>query len=277
MDDDRPTVLELFAGIGGLSLGLERAGFQVVGQVEINPFCREVLAQHWPTTPRHDDVRTAIEWWLSEPRPHVDCVAGGYPCQPDSNAGPRLGTEDDRWLWPDFARMIHALRVTQESGPRYVIGENVMGHRTRGLRFVLRDLERLGYTARAGIVAADEMGAPHERKRIFVVAELADADRQGWAERSGSREDSARRREPADGAGGVADANGPGRPPGGGMGQTWSAAERARWWAAEPGVVRVVHGLPGRVDRVTSLGNAIVPAVGEFVGHLTLSGAWRDA
>lgn len=174
-----PTVLELFAGIGGLSLGLERAGFHVVGQVEKNPYCRAVLEKHWPGVPRHDDVKTAIGWWLGEPRPHVDALAAGYPCQPESNAGKRQSTEDDRWLWPEFARMIHALRTVQKEGPRYVIGENTMGHRTRGLRFVLRDLERLGYTARAGIVAADEVGAPHERKRIFVVAELADPDRQG--------------------------------------------------------------------------------------------------
>ena len=80
-------VLSLFSGIGGLELGLERAGMTVVGQVEINPFCRRVLEKHWPEVPRHDDVRTAVEWWLGRARPAVDVVCGGFPCQPVSLAG----------------------------------------------------------------------------------------------------------------------------------------------------------------------------------------------
>ncbi len=73
-------VLSLFAGIGGLDLGLERAGMRVVGQVEIDPFCRSVLARHWPEVPCHDDVRTAASWWRSRRRPAVHVVAGGFPC-----------------------------------------------------------------------------------------------------------------------------------------------------------------------------------------------------
>lgn len=84
-------VLSLFAGIGGLELGLERAGMTVVGQVEINPYCQQVLAKHWPDVPRHNDVRTAVEWWESETRPNVDVVCGGFPCQDISNAGARRG------------------------------------------------------------------------------------------------------------------------------------------------------------------------------------------
>ncbi|WBC18104.1 DNA cytosine methyltransferase [Micromonospora sp. WMMA1998] len=209
---------------------MQRAGMRIVGHVEINPFCRAILHKHWPEVPCHDDVRTAITWWHSEPRPRVDVVAGGYPCQPDSLAGPRRGTDDERWLWPEMARVIHALR------PRYVIGENVLGHRTRGLRFVLRDLERLGYTVRAGVVRACEMGAPHPRPRLFV---LAHANSQGRPAR--------RWLEPAR-----------------------TAPVRASRWPAEPRVGRVVDGLPGRVDRVTALGNAVVPDVGERVGRIIL-------
>ncbi|SCL34162.1 DNA (cytosine-5)-methyltransferase 1 [Micromonospora nigra] len=223
-------VLELFAGIGGLSLGLQRAGMRIVGHVEINAFCRAVLRKHWPEVPCHDDVRTATTWWRSKPRPRVDVVAGGYPCQPESLAGPRRGTDDERWLWPEMARVIHALR------PRYVIGENVLGHRTQGLRFVLRDLDRLGYTARAGIVRACEMGAPHPRPRLFV---LAHAHREGRPAR--------RWLEPAR-----------------------TAPVGAGRWPAEPRVGRVVDGLPGRVDRVTALGNAVVPAVAEHIGRIIL-------
>lgn len=164
---DTLNVLSLFSGIGGLELGLERAGMRTVGQVEIDPWCRSILARHWPDVPRHDDVRTARAWWLSEARPGVDIVAGGYPCQPESTAGKGLSTADERWLWPAMARVIYTLR------PRWVIGENVGGHRTRGLRFVLRDLERLGYTATAGTIRACDLGAPHERKRIVTIAYLA--------------------------------------------------------------------------------------------------------
>lgn len=115
-------VLELFAGIGGLSLGLQRAGMRIVGNVEINPYCRAVLARHWPEVPSHDDVRTATTWWRSRPRPRVDVVAGGYPCQPESLAGKRRGTDDPRWRWPHIANLIDQLR------PTYVIGENVLGN-----------------------------------------------------------------------------------------------------------------------------------------------------
>jgi DNA (cytosine-5)-methyltransferase 1 len=231
-------VLSLFAGIGGLDLGLERAGMTVVGQVELDPFCCSVLAKHWPEVPRHDDVRTAVSWWLGTARPPVDLVCGGFPCQPESLAGKRGGTEDARWLWPDMARIIHAVR------PVHIIGENVMGHRTRGLRFVLRDLERLGYAARAGVVGAGEMGAPHRRQRIFI---LAHAGGQGL---EGPRQ----LHDPDQ-----AEGTGPFAADGG-------------WWAAEPDVGRVAHGVPNRVDRLRAIGNAVVPQVAEFVGRLILEG-----
>ncbi len=103
-------VLSLFSGIGGLELGLERAGMTVVGQVEIDEFCRRVLAKHWPDVPRHDDVRTCVEWWRGQPRPAVHVVCGGFPCQPSSEAGLRLAQQDPRWLWPAMAPVIAALR-----------------------------------------------------------------------------------------------------------------------------------------------------------------------
>jgi DNA (cytosine-5)-methyltransferase 1 len=235
--------LSLFSGIGGLDLGLERAGMTIVGQVEIDPFARSILARHWPDTPRHDDVRTALAWWRGTPRPRVDVVAGGYPCQPESIAGRRVGTGDERWLWPAMARVIAGLR------PRYMIGENVVGHRTGGLRFVIRDLERLGYVTRTGIVHACEVGAPHSRPRLFI---LANANRvngairlgpgPGWALRSGNGTTSAW----ADPAGGL--------------------ETLARTGRMDDGVSRRLDGA-----RVRALGNACVPQVGEFVGRLLLS------
>src|SRR6478752_8428105 len=105
MNSEPYRLLDLFSGIGGFSLGLERSGgFRTVAFCEIDPFCRRVLAKHWPEVPRHDDVRTAVEWWQSEPRPRVDVVAGGFPCQPVSAAGRRNAQQDPRWLWPAMAQ-----------------------------------------------------------------------------------------------------------------------------------------------------------------------------
>ncbi|GAA2599084.1 hypothetical protein GCM10010399_32270 [Dactylosporangium fulvum] len=235
-------VLELFAGIGGLSLGLQRAGMRIVGHVEINPFCRAVLHKHWPEVPAHDDVRTAIAWWRSQPRPRVDVVAGGYPCQGESLLGERRGADDPRWLWPAMADVIADLR------PQYVIGENVLGHRTKGLGTVLADLRRLNYAARAGVVRACAMGAAHPRARLFV---LAHAEGGGCSP-------------------GFLDPRNH-RP------QTTDAQERAQphrrdRWPAEPRMGRVADGVPARMDRRTdrlaALGNAVVPAVAEHIGRL---------
>ncbi|MEU7872817.1 DNA cytosine methyltransferase [Dactylosporangium sp. NPDC049140] len=231
-------VLELFAGIGGLSLGLQRAGMRIVGHVEIDPFCRAVLHKHWPEVPSHDDVRTAVNWWHSATRPRVDVVAGGYPCQGESLLGHRRGDDDPRWLWKPMADVIADLR------PRYVIGENVLGHRTRGLGTVLRDLRRLNYTARAGIVRACEVGAPHPRPRLFVLAHAQERGRppRCLAPRNHRPQTSTAQERP--------------EPP------------RRHRWPTEPRVGRVADGIPARMDRLAALGNALVPAVAEYVGRL---------
>lgn len=150
----------LFAGIGGLDLGLERAGMVCRWQVEIDPFCRKVLAKHWPGVPKHGDIRkvtgSELEW--------VDWICGGYPCQPFSQAGKRAGTDDARHLWPEFWRLIRVLR------PAGVLLENVPGHLSLGFGEVLGDLARLGYDAEWLCLRASDFGAAHLRKRVFVVA-----------------------------------------------------------------------------------------------------------
>jgi DNA (cytosine-5)-methyltransferase 1 len=244
-------VLSLFAGIGGLDLGLERAGMTVVGQVEIDPFCRSVLARHWPEVPRHDDVRTAAAWWRSRPRPPVHVVAGGFPCQPFSAAGRRRGVGDERWGWPWFFDVVRVLR------PRYVLVENVAAllRDADAFGWILGDLATLGFDAQWSVLSACAVGAPHTRERLFLVAyphgehgpvRLADPRQPG------------RRHQPADAR--IGDRAGTwGHPVDGFL----AAARRSR---------RVADGVPDRLEpaRVRALGNAVVPQVAEHVGRLIL-------
>lgn len=161
--------LSLFAGIGGLDLGLERAGWECIGQVEIDQFATAVLAKHWPDVRRWSDVReiTASDVVGSVGRP--DAIVGGFPCQPWSVAGKQRGADDPRHLWPEYYRLVCDLR------PRWVVGENVPGLLSTGADAVLADLEAAGYTCWPVVLGADDVGAPHRRKRVFFVAQLADA------------------------------------------------------------------------------------------------------
>lgn len=178
------TIGSLFSGIGGLELGLERAGLgPVMWQAERDPYCLAVLRRHWPDARRFSDVRE-----VGSGAARVDVVCGGFPCQPVSLAGRRLAQLDERWLWPEFARIIRSVE------PRIVVIENVPGLRTAGLRDVLADLADLGFDAEWSCVAAGEdprrthgwphAGAPHERRRIFLVATHPDRvevrGEQGW-------------------------------------------------------------------------------------------------
>jgi len=160
------TVGELFAGIGGFSVGLERTGgFRTVWQVETDDYANKVLAKHWPNVRRWQDVRTfppddGAEW-------AVDVITGGFPCQPFSCAGKRAGTEDHRWLWPEMFRIISTLK------PTWVIAENVRGllNLQDGMVFeqVLSDLEDAGYEVQAFVIPACAIDAPHRRDRVWIV------------------------------------------------------------------------------------------------------------
>lgn len=165
------TVGSLFSGIGGLDLGLERAGMEVRWQSEVDPYCSRVLAKHWPDVPNLGDV-TKVEWEHVE---RVDLICGGYPCQPFSLAGARRGHDDPRHLWPYFADALRVLR------PRYALLENVPGHLSLGFGTVLGDLADLGYDTEWGCIPAAAVGAPHLRYRIFVVAYT---DRESESERA---------------------------------------------------------------------------------------------
>lgn len=154
----------LFAGIGGMDLGLERAGMECRWQVEIDPFCRMVLAKHWPDVPRHDDVRTFPD---GDPgRYRVDLIAGGFPCQDVSYANPnRKGLDGKRsGLWSEIVRTIRLLR------PRFLLVENVAALLDSGLGRVLGDLAESGFDAEWDVLPASAFGAPHERERVFLIA-----------------------------------------------------------------------------------------------------------
>lgn len=152
------TVGSLFAGIGGFDLGLERAGFEIRWQVEIDPFCRRVLGKHWPHVRRYEDVRDVGAHNLDP----VDVICGGWPCQPVSSAsrGRRKGTADPRWLWPEM------FRVIQEVKPTWVVGENVAHLDGAPLGQVVSDLEAIGYEVAPPFeVPACAFGHDHRRFR----------------------------------------------------------------------------------------------------------------
>ena len=297
------TVLELFSGIGGFSLGLERTGgFKTVAGCEIDPFCRQVLAKHWPEVPIHDDIRTLNADWLAEMGAWPDVICGGFPCTDISLAGKGAGiTGPQSGLWREYARLIGEIR------PRYVLVENVAALLGRGLGNVLGGLAALGYDAEWHCIPASYVGAPHRRDRVWIIAHSDTSGIHGECDDTGSnregrregpagsiREDAANapimqrderhvhgRRDsegteslPELGNSGcvVALAN-PNRPRLEiGQGQRRDArpeqpaAVGSNWWQSEPDVGRVAYGVPARVDRLKALGNAVVPQIPELIG-----------
>ena len=253
----------LFSGIGGLDLGLERAGFKCLWQSEINPYASRVLKKHWPDTPNLGDINE-IDWRTV---PTVDLVCGGYPCQPFSIAGVRKGENDERHLWPMFAECLRVVR------PRFALLENVTGHLSLGFGDVQSDLAALGYDAQWDCIPAAAVGAPHLRDRIFVIARDTRAEqRRPLADSNNKRSHvplCTRWNAPWYGYEVVADTGRvtaqifvAGRQP------AVTVAERNTWWSSEPELGRVANGIPHRMDRLRGLGNAVVPQVAEHIGNI---------
>jgi len=248
----------LFSGIGGIDLGLERAGMTCAWQSEIEPYACRVLAKHWPAIPNLGDIR-GIDWTTVGT---VDVVAGGYPCQPFSYAGRRAGADDPRHLWPMFADCLRVVR------PRYAMLENVSGHLSLGFGDVQADLASLGYDAQWDCIPAAALGAPHLRDRVFIIATRRTA--------MDPNSNSEPRRPKHGGASAwpspMADTSSKG------LQRCWD--ERSvthdrfrsrRVWEVEPEVGRVVDGVPHRMDRLKGLGNAVVPQVAEHIGRIIMS------
>jgi len=163
------TFLSAFAGIGGFELALERVGMRCAGQIEIDPACRAVLARHFPEVERHDDIRTALDWWLARPRPPLDLLTGGFPCQDLStaNTAGRSGLSGGRsGLFHELARVVGALR------PRWLLLENVTGllhcHSGDDFAAVLGTLGQLGYGVAWTVLDAQHHGLAQQRRRVFV-------------------------------------------------------------------------------------------------------------
>jgi DNA (cytosine-5)-methyltransferase 1 len=170
-------VLSLFAGIGGFDLGLERAGMEVVGQVEIDSYCNEILTKHWPNVPRFGDIRTVGAADVQRECGGIDLICGGFPCQDISAAGKGAGLTGERsGLWFEMYRIISELL------PEWLLIENVPALRTRGADVVTACLEGQGYAVWPLVVGAWAVGAPHKRDRVWIVA-----NRDGNAIRKQSR------------------------------------------------------------------------------------------
>lgn len=240
-------VLDLFSGIGGFSLGLERTGgFKTVAFCEIEEFPRRVLAKHWPDVPCYRDVRELIGGQLRD----IDCITAGFPCQDISLSGRGEGISGERsGLWSEVARLVRELR------PAWVILENSPALLVRGFDVVLSDLAEIRYDAQWHCIPAAYAGAAHLRDRIWIVAypmqvgsvtaPVGNLDwsllyQAEWPE--------------------VADATG-----------------RHASWAPEPCLARVANGLPNIVDRRSSLGNAVVPQIPELIGRAILASLNRDS
>lgn len=272
--------LDLFSGIGGFALGLESTGaFETVAFCEQDLFCRHVLARHWPEVPIFDDVRTITAHSLhSSGVAQVDIISAGFPCQDISWAGNRAGLEGSR---SGLAR--HIVRLAGELGPDWVLLENVPNILGLGLGDLLGPLSALGYDCVWDCVPASALGAPHRRDRWWCIAKRANANggRQPAKRRTKQAVEQEQARDLLDGLDVgrawsgpiVSDAGGEGLPVSEqeDLRRSWrgwprgAAAERD-WWAVEPDVDRVAHGVPCRVDRLTSLGNSIVPQMAALLG-----------
>jgi DNA (cytosine-5)-methyltransferase 1 len=240
-------VLDLFSGIGGFSLGLERAGMETIAFCEFDEHAQKVLRKHWPDVPIHSDVRTLNGYDF---RGTVDVVCGGFPCQDLSTAGKQVGFGGER-----SSLYREMLRVIGECMPRYAIFENVTGlisgDKGRWFAKFLYDLAEIGFDAEWHCITASDLGAHHHRDRVWIIAyPCGSRSKVGMARQNVRQEGDTRisinlsneirraRREP-------------------GM----------EGWSIEPNVGRVANGVPNRAHRLKQLGNAVVPQIPEAIGR----------
>jgi DNA (cytosine-5)-methyltransferase 1 len=264
--------LDLFSGIGGFALAAKWAGIDTVAFCEIEPYAQKVLAKNFIGVPIFKDIK---ELKRSDINESIDIITGGFPCQPFSIAGRKKGTEDNRDLWPQM------FRVIKEFKPAWVIGENVANFVSMAFQRTKTDLESEGYEVQPFIIPACGVNAPHRRDRVWIVGYAKHngsftTEKQRGIDKTGNN-NKERKKEAfqleGTGVRGNYEAMAYSRCTllQGGIKQRESGMEnkkqdayinkRSGWWAIEPDVGRVAHGVPNRVDRLKGLGNAIVPQV----------------
>lgn len=240
---------------------------KVKWQVEIDDFCNKVLEKHWPNVKRYKDIYEVGGHNLEG----VDLICGGDPCQPHSTAGQQKGTKDDRYLWPEM------FRVIQEVRPCWVVNENVIGSVGNGVvDLKCNDLESIGYATQPFTIPACAVSADHRRDRVWIIAH-ANKVRESQSERDVEKE---RGRYHNGIKEAVADTDKIRRNSGAPGRERIQRGNQARHeimpsvevipmerWAAQPFLVRGLHGIPRRVERVEALGNAVVPQVVEVIGR----------
>lgn len=261
--------LSLFTGAGGGVLGTKLLGWRTIGYVEKEKFCQEIIKARiadgcLDSAPIFGDIQRFIgEGWARKYRGKVDIISAGFPCQSFSNAGKKLGEDDPRNMWPSTIETIRQVR------PRYAFLENVPGllvfDYTRG---IFRDLAESGYDLRWDCVGASDVGAPHRRKRLWI---LAYANSSGRGERQGTEPIQEEQSSAQCGSKDLADTTESGLSKSGFAGKRKSETEGRKgmdnrstesgWWSTEPAVGRVAHGVARRVDRLKAIGNGQVPAV----------------
>ena len=225
-------VLDLFSGIGGFSLGLERAGMRTVAFCEIDEACRSVLKKHWPAVPIFNDIK----YLRKEDVEKIDIICGGFPCQDISTCGGQAGIKGKRsGLWAEFKRIIAEVK------PRYAIIENVANLRSNGLSTILRDLWQIGYDAEWHIIPACAVGAPHKRERIWIIAY-----------RDGLRMEGARAELEAAGINKR-------------LGSHWQTVKPGAL-RVDDGATPQIHR-----NRIQQIGNAVVPQIPELIGRAIMS------
>ena len=243
---DKMKVLDLFSGIGGFSLGLERAGMETVAFCEFDKHAQKVLKKHWPDVPIHEDVRTLDG---KQFRGTVNVICGGFPCQDVSQAGNKVGVAGSRTnLYTEM------LRVISECLPKYAIFENVTGllsgDNGRWFARFLYDLAQIGYDAEWHCISASYIGAPHHRDRVWIIAYPNGNGRPKVAlQNISSNGGEAEKRWASINAGPLV-GNG-----------SWQD------WEKQSGVQLVVDGVPGMAHACKQLGNSVVPQIPEIIGR----------
>lgn len=240
-------VLDLFSGIGGFSLGLERTGgFETVAFCEIEPFPRRVLAKHWPGVPCYEDVRKLTAAKLAADGIEYDIICGGFPCQDLSISGKQAGIGQGTRSGM-FSHMVELANESEQRQRPYIIFENVSRllsgpQEDNGAWFAqfLWELAQIGYDVEWFCISAASIGAPHERDRIWIVAYPDEAQLKRGSISSGVYAQHA-------------------------------DFSNACWGKDKPGVERVSDGVPSQMDRLAALGNAVVPQIPELIGNAILA------